>query len=48
MSRSSFLLTAGALALLVAAAGAQTKTIPGERQTITATGRGDRAVSAAS
>jgi hypothetical protein len=37
MSRSSLLLTAGALALLVAPAGAQTKTIPGERQTISAT-----------
>jgi hypothetical protein len=37
MSRSSLLLTAGALALLVAPAGAQTKTLPGEHKTITAT-----------
>ncbi len=37
MSRSSLLLTAGALALLVTPAAAQTKTIPGERVTITAT-----------
>ena len=37
MSRSSLLLTAGALALLSATAGAQTKTLPGEHRTITAT-----------
>jgi hypothetical protein len=37
MSRSTLLLTAGALVALVAPAGAQTKTIPGERTTITAT-----------
>lgn len=37
MSRSSLLLTAGALALFATTAGAQTKTLPGEHQTITAT-----------
>jgi hypothetical protein len=37
MSRSSLLLTAGALVLLATAASAQTKTLPGERQTMTAT-----------
>jgi hypothetical protein len=37
MARSSLLLTAGALVLIVAAAGAQTKTLPGEHTTITAT-----------
>jgi hypothetical protein len=37
MSRSSLVLTVGALALLATSADAQVKTLPGERQTITAT-----------